>query len=167
MLTFRAKLARSRVWGCCALVAHVQHRPERQRRPPQQADFEFWPEGQYIKNSNCGHSCPACHLAESSINGTKCSVKQFVSLEKNGSFLRFSSLLQAFGCCSHYNQLFLIHGIQQDINLLVATAFSLTAIRMNELVYRNVKHGDKFNKRERNSRISNTSGAVRKRQTRN
>ena len=32
-------VGRSRVWECCAPVAHAQHRPERRRRPPQQADF--------------------------------------------------------------------------------------------------------------------------------
>ena len=32
-------------------------------RLPNKQIFAFWPEGRNIKNSNCGYSCPACHLA--------------------------------------------------------------------------------------------------------
>ena len=31
---------------------------------PQQAIFEFWPQGKISKMCNYGHSCPACRLAE-------------------------------------------------------------------------------------------------------
>ena len=52
--------------------------------------------------------------------------------------------LRVFGCGSHYNELFLIHGIKQDINLFAATAFSLTTIYVDKLVYRDVEHSNKF-----------------------
>ena len=38
---------------------------------PNKQIFAFWPEGWDVKNSNCGHSCPACHLAEPAINAAK------------------------------------------------------------------------------------------------
>ena len=40
-------------------------------RLPNKQIFAFWPEGWNVKNSNCGYSCPACHLAEPSINAAK------------------------------------------------------------------------------------------------
>ena len=103
---------------------------------PNKQIFAFWPEGWDVKNSNCGHSCPACHLAEPAINAAK--------TEALLGNLRFSGFFQVFGCCLHDNKLLLIHGVKQHINMLAAKAFFIPAVTVYELVHGNIKHADEF-----------------------
>ena len=58
----------------------------------------------FAENRNCGHSCPACHLAEP----LKWCKKNRGSLIVN---LRFSGFFQPLCCGFHNNELFLVHGV--------------------------------------------------------
>ena len=60
--------------------------------------------------------------------------------------LVFPGLFEALGGCFHNNKLLLCHCVEQDINMLAATAVLFATIFVKELIHRNIEKRDEFEK---------------------